>query len=46
LMLQLPYESRRVMGAKGREKVESEFNQDIVCDRYIDAIENENPESD
>ena len=40
LMLKLPYESRRIMGAKGREKIENEFNQDIVCDLYIDAIEN------
>ena len=40
LMLKLPYESRRIMGAKGREKIENEFNQDFVCDLYIDAIEN------
>jgi len=40
LMLKLPYESRRIMGAKGREKVENQFNQNIVCDLYIDAIEN------
>ena len=40
LMLKLPYESRRIMGAKGREKIENEFNQDFVCDLYIDAIAN------
>jgi hypothetical protein len=39
-MLKLPYESRKIMGAKGREKIENEFNQDFVCDLYIDAIEN------
>ena len=43
LMLQLPYISRRMMGIKGREKVETEFDQDIVCERYIDAITNQNP---
>ena len=40
LMFKLPYESRRIIGAKGREKIEDEFNQDFVCDLYIDAIEN------
>jgi len=40
LMLKLPYESRRIMGIKGREKIEKEFNQKIVNDLYIDAIEN------
>ena len=40
LMLKLPHETRRIMGVKGREKVKSEFNQDIVCDLYIDAINN------
>ena len=40
LMIKLPYESRSKMGAKGREKIEHEFNQDIVCDLYIDAINN------
>lgn len=38
LMLKLPYESRQVMGARGREKIENEFRQEIVCDLYIDAI--------
>ena len=40
LMLKLPHETRKVMGAKGREKVENEFNQDIVCDLYIEEISN------
>jgi len=28
------------MGSKGRAKIEKEFNQEIVSDLYIDAIEN------
>lgn len=38
LMLKLPYETRHVMGTKGRDKIENEFRQEIVCDLYIDAI--------
>ena len=38
LMLKLPYEARQAMGARGREKIENEFRQEIVCDLYIDAI--------
>ena len=38
LMLKLPYETRHVMGKKGRDKIENEFRQEIVCDLYIDAI--------
>ena len=38
LMLKLPYETRRVMGVKGREKIETEFRQEIVCDLYVDAL--------
>jgi len=38
LMLKLSYEARQLMGAKGREKIEKEFRQEIVCDLYIDAI--------
>ncbi len=38
-MLLLSYDSRRVMGKKGRQKVEQEFNQNIVCKLYVDAIE-------
>ena len=37
-MLLLPYETRRVMGKKGRQKVEQEFNQNIVCKLYVDSI--------
>ena len=38
LMLKLSHEVRQVMGARGREKIENEFRQEIVCDLYIDAI--------
>lgn len=38
LMLNLPYDLRKEMGIKGREKVELKFNQDIVCDIYVNAI--------
>lgn len=37
-MLNLPHEAWIVMGAKGREKIENEFNQNIVCDLYVQAI--------
>ena len=38
MMLNLSYETRTIMGVKGREKVENQFNQDIVCDLYAEAI--------
>ena len=34
----LSHEKRKEMGKKGRRKVEEEFNQDIVCQLYVDAI--------
>jgi glycosyltransferase involved in cell wall biosynthesis len=39
-MLNLSFEERKLMGIKGREKIEKEFNQEIVDDLYFDAIEN------
>jgi len=42
LMLKLSFEKRCMMGVRGREKVENEFNQDIVCDQYIEAIKGSN----
>ncbi len=42
LMLKLPHEACLVMGAKGREKIENEFNQNIVCNLYVEAIKNDN----
>ena len=38
IMLELSYKTRETMGAKGRDKICSEFNQDIVCNLYLDAI--------
>ena len=40
LMIKLPYEARSMMGVKAREKIANEFEQSIVCDLYIDAINN------
>ena len=37
-MINLSYQARLSMGTKGREKVQSEFSENIVCDLYIDAI--------
>jgi glycosyltransferase involved in cell wall biosynthesis len=37
-MLGLTYRARKSMGIKGREKIENEFRQEIVCDLYIKAI--------
>tara|TARA_B100000795_G_C22443649_1_gene302925 strand:- start:86 stop:508 length:423 start_codon:yes stop_codon:yes gene_type:complete len=39
LMLEMSYENRLLMGIRGREKVENEFRQEIVCDLYIEVIE-------
>ena len=38
MMLNLSYQARLSMGAKGREKIQNEFSENIVCDLYIDAI--------
>ena len=38
-MIGLPYKARQSMGIKGRDKIENEFRQEIVCDLYIDAIQ-------
>ena len=40
-MIEETYETRTAMGIRGRSKVEKEFNQDIVCDLFIDAINHE-----
>ena len=39
-MIEETYETRTAMGIRG-SKVEKEFNQDIVCDLFIDAINHE-----
>ena len=38
IMINLPHETRISMGKKGRQKIQDEFSEDIVCDLYIDAI--------
>jgi glycosyltransferase involved in cell wall biosynthesis len=38
-MIKLSFEERKMMGIKGREKIKQEFNQEIVNDLYLDAIE-------
>jgi glycosyltransferase involved in cell wall biosynthesis len=40
VMINLSFEDRKIMGSKGRAKIEKEFDQEIVNDLYIDAIEN------
>lgn len=39
--LSLPYEKRAQMGKSGREKVENQFNRQIVVNKYIEEIERE-----
>jgi glycosyltransferase involved in cell wall biosynthesis len=39
-MINLSFEERKIMGSKGRQKIEKEFNHNIVNDLYLDAIEN------
>ena len=39
IMINLSFEERKMMGIKGREKVEKYFNQDIVNELYLEAIE-------
>ena len=38
LMINFPYETRVSMGKRGRQKIQDEFSEDIVCDLYIDAV--------
>ena len=40
MMISLPYATRSEMGRKGREKIKAEYRQEIVCDKYIEAIKN------
>jgi glycosyltransferase involved in cell wall biosynthesis len=40
VMINLSFQERKMMGIKGRKKIEKEFNHKIVNDLYIDAIEN------
>ena len=38
LMIEMSYENRCLMGIRGREKVQKEFSQEIVCDIYVEAL--------
>ena len=38
LITSSPHHELRLMGSKGREKVKREFNQELVCDMYVNAI--------
>ena len=39
LMLNLSTEERQAMGAKGRAKIEKEFDQSLVFDLYLNAVQ-------
>lgn len=36
--LELPYEKRREMGMKAREKIEREFDRELVVEKYMEAL--------
>ena len=38
MMVNLPHETRVSMGKQGREKIQNEFSEDIVCELYNQAI--------
>lgn len=38
IMINLPHETRVSMGKKGRQKIQDEFSEDIVCDLYLNAV--------
>ena len=38
IMINLPHETRISMGKKGRQKIQDEFSEDIVCDLYLNAV--------
>ena len=38
-LLAMPAADRAAMGSRGRSLVESEFNHQIVIDRYLEAID-------
>jgi glycosyltransferase involved in cell wall biosynthesis len=39
VIINMSIEERKIMGIKGREKIMKEFNQDIVINLYLDALE-------
>lgn len=38
--IELPYEEKKVMGVRGRKKIEAEYNRNIVVEAYIEEIRN------
>ncbi len=40
IMINLSHEERKMMGIKGRKKIEENFNQEIVNELYFEAIKN------
>jgi hypothetical protein len=38
-MLLIPYETRREMGVNGRVKMENEYDQNLVFQLYLDALD-------
>lgn len=38
--LKLNYDNKKIMGLKAREKVEKEFDREIVVDKYVNEIQN------
>ena len=38
--LSLPYEQKCEMGKKGREKMENQFDRQLVIDKYFSKINN------
>ena len=38
IMINLPHETRVSMGKKGRQKIQDEFSEDIVCALYLAAV--------
>jgi galacturonosyltransferase len=37
--VEMPYDKKKAMGIAGRQKVEKEFNRQIIIDTYLDKIE-------
>jgi len=39
-LIELPAGERQVMGHRGREKMEREFRESLVIEKYIEAVRN------
>ena len=40
IFIKLPYEQKKQIGIKGREKVSKQFNRKIIVNEYFKAINN------